>query len=133
MVCIFDEVAEPGCGMTAIVEIFFPGGKTPPNVHRRAHEMFFCIAGQGKATCSDVQDWPPTENSVVHSGEFSAGDAMLLPPNTWHVVENTGSEKLITLTVMVPNEGFAELIHGGVPCAIDADDLALLSRNNLFQ
>ena len=32
-----------------------------------------------------------------------------------HVVENTGPGKLYCLTMMTPNEGFAELIRAGTP------------------
>ena len=43
-----------------------------------------------------------------------------------HVVENTGPEKLYCLTVMVPNEGFAELIRNGAPMTLDAADRAVI-------
>ena len=34
--------------------------------------------------------------------------------------------KLYTLTVMVPNEEFAELIHNGTEVALDAEDLVVI-------
>ncbi|CAN0459271.1 unnamed protein product, partial [Ectocarpus fasciculatus] len=55
-------------------------------------------------------------------------DSIVVPPGAEHVVENTGAGKLYTLTVMVPNEEFAELIHGGEPVALDAEDLSVLRR-----
>ena len=39
---------------------------------------------------------------------------------------DTGAGKLYTLTVMTPNEGFAELIRGGEPVELDADDIRIL-------
>ena len=57
---------------------------------------------------------------------FSVVDALLLRPGSEHVVENTGPGKLYTLTVMTPNEGFAELIRGGAPVELDAEDLRVL-------
>jgi hypothetical protein len=42
------------------------------------------------------------------------------------VIENTGSGKLYTLTVMTPNEGFAELIRAGQPVDLDEEDLKVL-------
>ena len=54
------------------------------------------------------------------------GDALLLRPGTEHVIENTGSGRLYTLTVMTPNEGFAELIRAGEPMELDAADRAVL-------
>jgi len=54
------------------------------------------------------------------------GDSLLLHPGSEHVIENTGAGKLYCLTVMTPNEGFAELIRGGEPVEIEADDIAVL-------
>ena len=42
------------------------------------------------------------------------------------MIENTGAGKLYTLTVMTPNEGFAELIRNGEPVEIETDDLRVL-------
>jgi hypothetical protein len=42
------------------------------------------------------------------------------------VIENIGPGKLYTLTVMTPNEGFAELIRGGEPVALDDEDRRVL-------
>ena len=54
------------------------------------------------------------------------GDSLLLHPGSEHVIENTGAGKLYTLTVMTPNEGFAELIRNGEPVEIETDDLRVL-------
>ena len=43
-----------------------------------------------------------------------------------HVVENIGPDKLYCLTVMVPNEGFAELIRAGSTQSLDAADQAAI-------
>jgi mannose-6-phosphate isomerase-like protein (cupin superfamily) len=98
-----------------VVEIFRPGGATPPNLHPHAHEAFFVLHGEGIATCG--------------GGEIRLrqGDAILLRPGTEHVIRNTGAGKLYTLTIMMPNEGFAELIRGGTPVELDAEDLRILS------
>jgi len=44
-----------------------------------------------------------------------------------HVVENTGPDKLYCVTVMVPNEGFAEMIHNGATMALDDADKAVIT------
>lgn len=118
MICIADPIADAaeGVGFTAIVEVYRHGGKTPPNAHAVAHEMFYVLAGEGTATCDG------------ESVALTAGDSIVVPPGTEHVVENTGAGKLYTLTVMVPNEEFAELIHAGEPVALDAEDMAVLRR-----
>lgn len=98
----------------AVVEIFTVGGATPPNTHTRAHEMFYVLSGEGVARCDGA------------SVPLSRGAAMLVRPGAEHVVENTGASKLYTLTIMAPNEGFAELIRAGQPVTLDAEDRAVL-------
>ena len=68
---------------------------------RSAHEFFYVLEGEGKARCED------------RTMPIRRGDALLLRPGSEHVIENTGPGKLYTLTVMTPNEGFAELIRAG--------------------
>ena len=97
-----------------VVEIFTKGGATPPNTHSDAHEFFYVLHGEGIARCGDK------------SLPIKKGDALLLRPGNEHVVENTGSGKLYTLTVMTPNQGFAELIRSGQPVELDAEDLSVL-------
>ena len=105
--------------LTYCVEIFDVGGKTPPNRHQVAVEMFFVLKGEGLATC-DGKTVP-----------IVAGDSILVPPNGVHVIENTGPTRLYTLCIMVPNEDFAELIRSGVPAELDQEDLAVLGRRDL--
>ncbi|MBD2054920.1 cupin domain-containing protein [Oculatella sp. FACHB-28] len=104
--------------LTYCVEIFDVGGKTPPNRHQLAVEMFFVLKGEGLATC---------DGKTV---SIRAGDSVLVPPTGTHVLENTGSDRLYTLCIMVPNEDFAELIRSGTPVELDAEDMAVLSRSD---
>jgi len=97
-----------------VIEIFNVGGATPPNSHTIAHEFFFVLAGEGIAT-SNGEDLP-----------IRKGDSLLLRPGSEHVIRNTGTSKLYTLTVMTPNEGFAELIRSGTRCELDDEDLRVL-------
>jgi mannose-6-phosphate isomerase-like protein (cupin superfamily) len=50
----------------------------------------------------------------------------VLRPGVEHVVENTGAGKLYCLTLMTPNEGFAELIRNGTPVDLPPEDIAVL-------
>ena len=113
LVLVFDPIGEQA-GFVFAIEIFDVGGRTPPNVHARAQEMFYVLAGEG----------------VAHAGSrtvpFRRGDSLLLPPGTVHQIENTGASRLYCMTVMVPNEDFAELIRSGEPAALDAEDWAVL-------
>jgi mannose-6-phosphate isomerase-like protein (cupin superfamily) len=59
---------------------------------------------------------------------IKTGDSLLVPPTGTHLIKNTGSTRLYTLTVMVPNEDFSELIRSGIPVELDAEDMAVLGR-----
>ena len=102
--------------LTVCVEIFDVGGKTPPNRHQLAVEMFFILKGEGLATC---------DGKTV---EIHAGDSLLVPATSTHLIENTGKERLYALCIMVPNENFVELIRSGTPVELDAEDMRVLRR-----
>jgi mannose-6-phosphate isomerase-like protein (cupin superfamily) len=100
-----------------VVEIFTKGGATPPNEHAEAYEFFYVLEGEGTARCEDK------------TTPIRRGDALLLRPGSEHVIENTGPGKLYTLTVMTPNEGFAELIRGGERMELDDEDRRVLGAS----
>lgn len=106
--------------LTVCVEIFDVGGKTPPNRHQLAVEMFFILKGEGIAHC---------DGKTVTLG---AGDSILVPPTGTHIIENTGKERLYALCIMVPNEDFAELIRSGTPVELDEEDFRVLSRSDVL-
>jgi quercetin dioxygenase-like cupin family protein len=113
-VMMVDPVADK-LPFISVVEIFETGGKTPPNVHQHAHEMFYVLSGRGRAYCDGK------------TYDVAKGDTLVLPPGMEHVVENTGPDKLYCLTVMVPNEGFAELIRNGAAMTLDGADRAVIT------
>jgi mannose-6-phosphate isomerase-like protein (cupin superfamily) len=113
LVLVFDPIGDKANFVFA-VEIFDPGGKTPPNAHPRAQEMFFVLKGEGVAHCGG--------NPVA----LRRGDSLLLPPGTEHVIENTGAGRLYCLTLMVPDDDFAALIRSGQEVEIDAEDWQVL-------
>jgi mannose-6-phosphate isomerase-like protein (cupin superfamily) len=102
--------------LTFCVEIFDIGGKTPPNRHQLAIEMFFVLKGEGIALCDGKEV------------AIQAGDSLLVPPTGIHEIRNTGSDRLYALCIMVPNEDFAELIRSGIPVNLDEEDMAVLRR-----
>lgn len=112
--CLLDPLAD-GVSFTLVVEIFEPGGKTPPNTHQAAEECFFVLRGTGTAF-ADGKAMP-----------IGPGDCFVLRPGVEHVVENTGPGKLYCLTLMAPNEGFCELIRGGSPVELAPEDIAVLT------
>jgi mannose-6-phosphate isomerase-like protein (cupin superfamily) len=112
--CMLDPLAD-GVSFTMVVEIFEPGGKTPPNSHTIAEEAFFVLAGTGKAIIAG------------DSRAIGPGDVLVLRPGAEHVVENSGPGKLYCLTIMTPNEGFAELIRAGTPVPLTDEDIAIIT------
>ena len=112
--CIADPISE-GVPFTMLVEIYEPGGATPPNTHAKAFEHFFILKGTGKGYCDGMQV------------DLGPGASLLVPPGKEHIVENTGTDKLYALCTMVPNEGFAEMIHAGHPVELTAEDIAVLT------
>lgn len=98
-----------------IIEIYEPGGATPPNTHRTAYELFYILAGTGKGICDGAEV------------DLAPGSTLLIPPGKEHVVENTGAGKLYAITTMVPNEDFGELIRSGTRVALDAEDRRVLA------
>jgi mannose-6-phosphate isomerase-like protein (cupin superfamily) len=112
------EPATAHASLTICVEIFDEGGKTPPNRHQFAVEMFFVLKGEGLASC---------DGKVV---PIRAGDSLLVPPTGIHEIRNTGRGRLYALCIMVPNEDFAELIRSGIPVELDEEDLRVLNRTD---
>ena len=102
--------------LTVCVEIFDPGGATPPHRHNFAVEIFFILKGEGMAICDGKE--VPLRN----------GDSVLMPKTGTHYLRNTGSQRLYVLSIMVPNEDFSELVRSGIPTELDAEDLQVLSR-----
>ncbi|GCL40375.1 MAG: cupin domain-containing protein [Dolichospermum sp.] len=112
---IFDSTSA-NTSLTCCVEIFDVGGKTPPNRHEWAVEMFFILKGEGIVIC---------DGKKVN---IKAGDSLLVPPTGTHLIRNTGKNRLYALTIMVPNENFSELIRSGIPVELDAEDMTVLGR-----
>lgn len=113
----FAVIADPHGDRTAfvsVIEIFDVGGRTPPNSHRAADELFYVLAGEGVAQCAGARI------------AVTRGDSFLVRAGEEHVVENTGRGRLYCLTTMVPDEDFAALIRSGVRDRLDAEDLAVL-------
>lgn len=114
---VFDPTTDE-ISFTVCVEIFDVGGKTPTHRHQMATEMFFILKGEGKAYCDG------------RTVTLRAGDSILVPPTGNHLIENTSTERLYALCIMVPNEDFAQLIRQGTPAELDEEDLAVLRHAN---
>ncbi len=99
---------------SVFLEIWEPGGAQPPNSHPVSVETFLFLAGEGVARCDDT---------VL---PIAAGQLLVLPPRSLHRIENTGSSKLLAVTTMTPDDGFARLVLAGQPTVIESEELELL-------
>ena len=97
------------------LEIFEPGGKTPWHRHSHAHEMFFVLSGEAKSVCDGIEV------------QVKAGESFIVRPGHEHEVINVGTDKLYCLTVMLPNEEFAELVRSGFRVPLTAGDIAKIT------
>ena len=70
---------------TAIFEIFDAHGKTPPNTHQDAFELFHLLSGSCIAYCNG-ETFPITRC-----------DSFVVRPGHEHVVENPNDERLYCL------------------------------------
>ena len=100
--------------VTVILESWEVGGAQPPNSHPHSTELFLFLKGEGVATCDGVE------------APVAAGDTLVLPATSVHHIRNTGTGRMYSITLMSPDDGFADLVRRG-PVAVtdDEDRLAL--------
>jgi mannose-6-phosphate isomerase-like protein (cupin superfamily) len=72
-----EEILPPGCAVT-------------PHHHQAIEEIYYIVEGRGLMTVGDEQT------------EVSAGDAVYIPLNQRHTLENSGTEPLKLLLVCGP-------------------------------
>jgi mannose-6-phosphate isomerase-like protein (cupin superfamily) len=95
---------------TVVLEAWDPGGAQPPNRHPDATEVFVFLRGAGRAVCDE------------HEVAVKAGDTIVLPAGTLHHIHNSGPGRMYSLTLMCPDEGFADLIRRGPIAPTDDED-----------
>jgi mannose-6-phosphate isomerase-like protein (cupin superfamily) len=106
---------DDGSPTTVVFEVWEPGGAQPPNSHPISVETFVVLSGTGRAYCDE------------HERDIRAGDVLVLPAGSTHRIVNTSpTERLYTITVMAPDDGFAALIDRGPVVDLDPEDLAVL-------
>ncbi len=98
------------------IEIFDIGGKTPPNMHKIGYEFFYVLHGEGILFADNIQT------------RFLKGMSFTLQPNTMHEIHNLGLDKLYTLTFMVPDDHFLNLICSGIEDKLDEVDFSVLTN-----
>ncbi|GAB3423926.1 cupin domain-containing protein [Flindersiella endophytica] len=111
------ELAGPKQGSSASVflEIWEPGGAQPVNSHEDSAEIFIVLAGTARA------------HSDEHTVDLSAGDVLVLQPGSEHRIVNTSETgKLMTITVMADDGGFAKLVTDGTPTPLRSEEISAL-------
>ena len=84
--------------VTVILESWEVGGAQPPNSHPHSTELFLFLKGEGVATCDGVE------------APVAAGDTLVLPATSVHHIRNTGTGRMYSITLMSPDDGFADAV-----------------------
>jgi mannose-6-phosphate isomerase-like protein (cupin superfamily) len=101
--------------VTVMFESWDVGGAQPPNSHPNSTEIFVMLRGQGIADCDG--------NKVA----VRAGDTLVLPPGSVHFITNTGTSRMYALTLMTPDDGFADVVLRGPLAHTDDEDRSVLA------
>jgi mannose-6-phosphate isomerase-like protein (cupin superfamily) len=101
--------------VTVILESWDRGGSQPPNSHPVSTELFLFLRGQGVANCDG--------NDLT----VRAGDTLVLPPTSVHFIRNAGPSRMYSITLMSPDDGFADLVRRGPLAETDDEDRAALA------
>lgn len=101
--------------VTVILESWDEEGSQPPNSHPASTELFLLLRGRGIANCDG--------NEVA----VKAGDTLVLPQTSVHFIRNTGGGRMYSITLMSPDDGFADLVRRGPLAETDDEDRAALA------
>jgi mannose-6-phosphate isomerase-like protein (cupin superfamily) len=101
--------------VTVILEAWDEEGSQPPNSHPLSTELFLFLHGRGVANCDG--------NEVA----VKAGDTLVLPQTSVHFIRNTGGGRMYSITLMSPDDGFADLVRRGPLAETDDEDRAALA------
>ena len=102
--------------VTVILESWDAGGAQPPNSHAHSTELFVFLRGRGVANCDG--------NEVG----VAAGDTLVLPQGSRHYITNTGPGRMYSITLMSPDDGFADLVRRGPAAGTDDEDRTVLAE-----
>ncbi len=96
---LFSGDRTPTGALTVGVADVAPGATGESGLHRHEPaEIYYVVQGQGSILIGDM------------THPLEAGSAVFIPPNTWHVARNTGSDTLRLLYVF-PADSFSEVIY----------------------
>src|SRR5262245_41988759 len=102
--------------VTVILASWDAAGAQPPDSHPVSTELFLFLRGEGIANCDG------TEVTV------KAGDTLVLPATSVHFIRNTGDERMYSVTLMSPDDGFADLVRRGPRAPTTDEDRAAIAH-----
>jgi mannose-6-phosphate isomerase-like protein (cupin superfamily) len=80
-------------------ELLPPGMAVQPHFHKTHEEIYYLITGRGRMRVAD--EWQ----------DVSAGDAVYIPVNAVHSLENTGGEDMRLVVVVGPAFSFDDVFQ----------------------
>ncbi len=80
----------PGKNQSLAEATLKPGQKTLEHFHKVSEEIYYVLRGAGRVTVAGGV------------GDVSEGDAVLIPPGTPHLIDNTGNCDLVFLCSCAP-------------------------------
>ncbi len=107
-----DEVHD----VSVFLEVWQPGGAQRPNSHSRSVETFLFLRGAGRAYCDEFEL------------DVRAGQLLVLPAGSLHRIQSSTEGKLIAITTMAPDDGFAALVNSGETAPLDDEERAVLAQ-----
>jgi mannose-6-phosphate isomerase-like protein (cupin superfamily) len=72
-------------------------GEIPWHVHDTESEIAYVLQGAGLLYSAESEERDP-----VAEAPMSRGQAVIIPPELWHSVHNTGTEEMIILAIHTP-------------------------------
>ena len=87
---ILDKTNAPVAKQSLAEASLPPAGKTDRHYHKLAEEIYFILEGSGQMEIDGKEQ------------AVGVNDAILIPPNAWHQIINTGTEDLRFLCCCAP-------------------------------
>ena len=96
---LIDRSTSAATSCSLAEEMLPPGMAVQPHYHKTHEEIYYLITGSGRMRVAD--EWK----------EVSAGDAVYIPTNAVHSLQNTGKEDIRLVVVVGPAFSFDDVFQ----------------------